>query len=180
MGAVLLLTGVFAGFPASAESLQGPAKDAPELEALSHWVGTWDVVSTTKPNEGQPKESHDKGDATAQWIHDGWFVRQSWTVEPSGGRPGFNGSAIMTYDVRKKVYRSWTFVSNGFTNEAEGAWDAKTRTMTWTTRDPESGLTRITTATFPEDGIEKWTIVGKDREGKVVFETTGKNTRRKK
>jgi hypothetical protein len=177
---IVLLATVFTRLAGSAEPPAGPAKDVPELAVLDHWTGTWDGTLTIKPNEGVPKGVQSKGFAKAEWIEGGRFLRQTWSVEPADGWPGLSGTTIMTYDVRQKTYRSWNFLSNGFTSETKGTWSEKNRTMTWTGRDAESGATGETVATFAQEGVESWRIVEKDRDGKVVAETTGMNTRRKK
>ena len=51
--------------------------------------------------------------------------------------------------------------------------------MTWTSPAAESGHVTLTKASFSEDGTESWSIIDKDREGKVLSESMGKNTRRK-
>ena len=107
------------------------------------------------------------------------FLRQTWAVTPGAGFPPLSGSTIMTYDPRQRAYRSWSFISTGFALENRGTWDAKARTMTWTGQDAQSGQTMVTRATFAADGIETWSIVEKDKDGKVVSESTGRNTRRK-
>jgi hypothetical protein len=159
---------------------QGPARDVPELQVLNHWVGTWDVDMTIKPTADLANGMRVRGTATAEWALDGRFLQQTGTLGPSEGFPAMKVTTLMTYDPRKKVYRSWMFFSNGFASESEGTWDAKSSTLTSTSRDAETGTTTTIKATFPKDGTETWSIVVKDRDGKVVGETIGKNTRRKK
>ena len=89
-------------------------------------------------------------------------------------------TSMMTYDPDKKVYRTWSFFSSGHVSESEGRWDQKSRTMRSTGRNPVNGSTFIITATFPTDGVETWGIIEKDRDGKIVGETTGKSVPRKK
>jgi hypothetical protein len=179
---ILLFCAILAGTCAAAEPVatRGPSADVPELQPLNLWAGTWDSELTVKPNADLPKGGKAKGTATAEWIHDGRFLRQTWAMDSADGIPKMNGSTLMTYDTRKKTYRSWSFFSTGVASEAEGVWDAKARKMTWTSRDAESGQTTVTTATFGADGSETWSIVAKDRDGKVVNEVNGKNTRRAK
>jgi Protein of unknown function (DUF1579) len=174
----VLLTGMILISSACAEAPQGPAKDVPELQVLNHYVGKWDVAMTVKPGGDQPKVTR-KAVATTEWVLDGRFVQQTGTLEPSDGAPGLKLTTLMTYDPRKKVYRSWTFGSDGFTSDSEGTWDEKARTMMWTSRGGADGATTATKAAFAGDGTESWSIVTKDREGKVVHEMSGKNTRRK-
>jgi hypothetical protein len=119
------------------------------------------------------------GTATGEWIHGGRFLRQTWAIERGTGLPPMSGSTIMTYDPRQRAYRSWSFFSTGFTIESRGTWDAKSRTMSWTGQDAESGRSMVIRATFAPDGTETWGIVEKDKGGKVVSESSGRNTRRK-
>jgi hypothetical protein len=178
--ACILSIALFSSLVYSAEEPQGPSKDVPELQALNHWVGKWDSTLTTKPNADLPNGAKAKGHATGEWVHNGRFLRQTWAMEESEGIPKLSGSTMMTYDPRKRVYRSWSFFSNGYTSESQGVWDPKTHTMTWTGRDAESGRTTITKAAFSDEGTETWSIVEKDRDGKIISESTGKNTRHKK
>ena len=170
----------FASATAADAPHQGPSKDVPELQVLNHWVGKWDDDMTVKPNAGLPKGMRAKGVVTAEWVLNGRFVQQTATLEPGDSAPAMKVTTLMTYDPQKKVYRSWMFFSTGAVSESEGRWDEKSRTMTSTSRDAESGGTATIKATFAEDGTESWSILEKDRDGKVVSETTGKNTPRKK
>lgn len=159
----------------AADTPQGPAADVPELQVLDHWAGKWDVDMTVKPSG-----MRGKGTATGEWVLNGQFLRQTAALEEGGGLPASQLVTLMGYDRRQKVYRSWTFHSTGLVSFAEGTWDARTRTMTSTSRDADNGITTTIKATFPEDGVENWSFTSKDRDGKVVSEITGKNTRRKK
>jgi hypothetical protein len=152
----------------------GPSEKVPELKALDHYAGSWDVEITSK---GQP---FTKGKATANWILDGRFLQQTGELQAEDGSSVVKITTLMTYDPAKKVYRSWTFLSDGNAGESNGNWDAKRRVMTSVGRKDESGGFSTTTADFSEAGIEKWRIVFKDGTGKVVGEMSGKNTRQKK
>jgi len=164
---------------ALADPPKGPAKDVPELRILQHWIGAWDVEMNTKPNADMPMGRRAKGTATAEWTLDGRFIQQSATSTPVDGSLVMHSKTLMTYDPRKKVYRSWMFFSNGYVSESEGKWDDASRTMTSSSRDAESGNTTTINANFAEEGVENWKIVVKDRDGKLIGETTGKNVRRK-
>jgi hypothetical protein len=164
----------------AADAPQGPAKDVPELQVLNHWIGQWDDDVTIKPNAGLPKGMRAKGAVTAEWVLDGRFVQQTSTLLPGDGAPGMKVTTLMTYDPRKRVYRSWMFFPTGAASESEGRWDEASRTMTSTSHDADSGGTATIKATFAADGTESWSFLERDRDGKVVGETTGKNTPRKK
>jgi hypothetical protein len=163
-----------------ADAPAGPAKDVPELQALSHWVGEWDTEMTVKANADLARGMSRKGTTTAEWVLNGRFLQQTWILKPDDGSPATQGTTFMTYDPRKKVYRSWMFNSTGSVSESEGTWDEKSRTMTSTIREAEAGTTTTIKATFAADGTENWSFTTRDRDGKVVRELAGRNTRRKK
>jgi hypothetical protein len=121
-----------------------------------------------------------KGTTTAEWVLNGRFLRQTWTLKLEDGSPATEGTTFMTYDPRKRVYRSWMFNSTGSASESEGTWDEKSRTMTSTMRNAEEGTTTTVKATFAAEGTETWSFTTRDRDGKVVRELAGKNTPRKK
>jgi hypothetical protein len=151
---------------------EGPAKDVPELEALSHYVGHWDVAITSK------SLPFSKGEATAEWILDGRFVQQTGSLTSVDGKSPLKITTLMTYDPKEKTYRMWSFLSNGTMIEAAGQWDAQKRTMTSIHRGGTS--TTTTTANFAKTGTEEWKIVTTNEKNEVVGEFSGINTRRKK
>ena len=150
---------------------EGPAKDIPELQALSNYVGIWDVTITSK------NSPFAKGEATTKWILDGRFVQQSGVLTSSDGATVIKVTTLMTYDQEQKAYRVWSFLSNGATTESSGKWDAKNRTMTSVGRG--NGTTTTTTAKFAENGSEEWSIDTKNQNNEEVARISGTNIRRK-
>src|SRR5262249_3394473 len=122
-------------------------EDAPELQMLNRWVGEWDTEMTIKPNDDVPKGARIKGVATRAWVPNGRCIQQSGTQEPGDGIPRMKTTTLMTYDRGAKVYRIWFFLSTGFVNEADGTWDEKSRTLTSTGHDNQSGTTTTTKGT---------------------------------
>ncbi len=149
----------------------GPAKDVPELQALSNYLGTWDVAITSQDSPFA------KGESTSKWILDGKFVQQTGSVTSADGATVLKITTLMTYDQRKKAYRMWSFLSNGTATESSGKWDEKDQTMTSVRRG--DGTTTTTTAKFAEGRIENWTIVTTNQNNEVVGTFSGTNTRRK-
>jgi Protein of unknown function (DUF1579) len=166
------LVALLAGLPLAVAA--DPADKIPELKALAHYVGEWDTVISSKD---VPLV---KGTSTAKWALDGRFVQQEWTVQDKDGTTVMKGTMLATYDTDKKVYRLWTFMSDGSASEGTGTWDAKAKVLTSATAKDKDGMTTKTTADFSVDGVETWAISTTDGTGKVVFEMTGKSTRRKK
>jgi hypothetical protein len=168
---VLLLIAVTACQTADVWADDGPAKDVPELQALSSYVGTWDVSITSKDSPFTKSES------TATWVLDGRFVQQNGVLKSGDGATTLRVTTLMTYDPKLKTYRMWSFLSNGSTSEASGKWDAKNRTMTSTSS--QDGTTTTTTAKFTGNGIEEWMFVTTNQNNEVVGKFGGTNTRRK-
>jgi hypothetical protein len=160
VSAVLLAARSFADTPAA------------EVQALKNYVGKWDCTIAGNTTG--------KGSATTQWVMDGNFVQQDWTLDPDPGlRPKLRGLNLMTYDAAKHTYRAWQFLPNGTATEAVGVWNAETQTFTWTARDANTGSTTVTKASFAKEGVESWSIVTKNRDGQDIMTVSGTNTRKK-
>lgn len=168
---VALLIAVNAFLTAHVLAGDGWAKNVPELQALSNYIGTWDVSITSKDSP------FTKGESTAAWILDGRFVQQTGILKSADDATTVTVTTLMTYDPKLKTYRMWSFVSNGSTSEASGKWDAKNRTMTSTSS--EDCTTTTTTAKFTESGLEEWEFVTRNKSNEVIGRFGGKNTRRK-
>lgn len=169
---VLLLIAATAFQTTAVSAEDAPAKDIPELQALSNYVGTWDVAITTKDS------GFTKGESSTAWVLDGRFVQQTGVLKSADGANVIKVTTLMTYDTEQKAYRMWSFLSNGTTIEASGNWDEKTRTMTSTSK--QNGTTTTTTAKFGENGVEEWMFVTTNQNNEVVGRLGGTNTRRKK
>lgn len=149
----------------------GPSPDVPELRALQHYIGTWDVATTD--------QLYTKGESSAKWILGGRFVEQSGFMVSQEGSNRIEVLTLFTFDTGKKTYRSWTFLSDGSTSQAEMTWNAAAKTMTSRSRPGANGVRSTVTADFSEGGKERWLFVFTDRDGKAVGEMKGVNTRRK-
>lgn len=158
----------------------GPSPEVPELANFSAFVGQWDCQYELKPVPGISEGGVRKGTASGEWILEGRFLRQEWTVEAKGAEPSMSGSTLMTYDPMKQSYRIWGFNSTSAgSTTGEGTFDVTTKTLNWTSRD-ENGVTTTTKSSFDQDGAENWSIVVKGGDGQVYADLTGKNTRRAK
>lgn len=147
----------------------GPAKDVPELQVLQNYHGTWDVSMT---------DSSSKTESTARWILGGRFLEQAGAIRSADG-PDIWVTTLFTFDTEAQKYRSWTFVSNGSTNQAEMTWDANAKTMTSVTQPDANGVRAKVTADFSTAGKERWKFLYTDRDGQQVGEMSGVNTLRK-
>jgi hypothetical protein len=143
----------------AAQVPQGPAKEVPELQILSCYAGTWK--------------------ATSKWILDGRFLEQTGILQASAGGNPIKITTLMTYDADKKIFRTWTFVSDGQATESEGKWDPATQTMTSVDLPGVKHQVVTTTVNFSEAGIQKWKMVIADQSGKILSQMVGKNVRQR-
>lgn len=154
-----------------------PPSDVPELAVLGSWVGEWTTEMSLIPSDPAQPSRELKGSASATWMVDGRFVRQEWRIHAAEGISAVSGTTIMGYDEPSKTYRSWWFFSDGNTMSMTGIWDAASRKMTWTGEGSDMATTTVEAA-FPEKSLEKWSIVFRDRAGKVNMRSEGTNKRR--
>ncbi|MDB5391677.1 MAG: Planctomycetes uncharacterized domain protein [Planctomycetaceae bacterium] len=160
----------------AADVPQGPSKDIPELQILNCYAGTWEVIAA---NQNAPNTPILKGKATSKWVLDGRFLEQTAALQAPDGSNSIKVTTLLTYDVEKKTYRSWNFVSNGHATESVGKWDAATQTMTSVSIPNAKGHIMTTTGNFDEAGIEKWKMSVVDQSGKIVRQIVGKNSRQR-
>lgn len=146
----------------------------PELKVLERYVGSWDVEVTS------PDAPLTKGHSSTTWVLGGRFLQGTGELRSQDGSTVVKVTTLMTFDTVRKVYRSWTFMSDGSSFESEGTWQEPTRELNSSSRQdsPSGGFT--SKSVFAEDGVENWSMEFKDDKGKVVSQMTGKNTRRKK
>lgn len=71
----LFLVFVAASQPIHVRAVDGPAKDIPEMQVLSNYIGTWDVAITSKDSP------FTKGESSTSWVLDGRFAAADWRVE---------------------------------------------------------------------------------------------------
>ncbi len=132
---VLLLIAVTVCQNVDVWAADGPAKDVPELQVLSNYVGTWDVAITSKDSpftKGDPREM----------VLDGRFVEQTGELKSADGSNVIKITTLMTYDPNGRCIgcgRSFRMDQRARLRKM----DEKTRTMTSTSR--QDGTTTTTT-----------------------------------
>jgi hypothetical protein len=144
--------------------------DSPEQKVLDKWLGTWRTTYTIPQTAWNPEERTLSADLVTSRVVGGRF-----TQEKSEHSDGSSGSLIATYDGRQRTYRSWWFSSQGYTSESTGTWDAKTSTMTWTSK--QDGNESTTTFRFVDEDHAEWDLVIKAPGGQTVFLINGKSLR---
>jgi hypothetical protein len=170
VGGLICLTLVFAS---SHKAFSQPPAKPPELKGLDRYIGKWKFEIIHKPAAWTPKEVRVTGTSTNEWVLDGWF--QHHKVKDDQGNEGID---IMTYDPRKRAYRSWHYSSLGYATEMTGTWDEKTKTFT-VKGDFGDGITAIATMRFLDNDNRESTLIAKDATGKIYLDSRGKLTREK-
>ena len=86
---------------------------------------------------------------------------------------------LMTYDPQQKEYRQWYYAKDTPVAQVyRGQWDEETQTFTFrgTLAD---GVRSTSQQRFVDKDTFKWSLVAKDRAGKVVLDMEGKCVRKK-
>ena len=148
----LLLVPCFAGIT--------PAADAPapaaELRLLEDMIGTWDEVMTVKPVEPWAKAETRASVTKRAWSLGGKLMRSDGAWQS----PTTEFLYLISYDAPAGVYRCWYFDSADAMQKdpMAGTWDAKSRTLTWTSTDAADNQT-----------VAKHKIIDKDRHSVPDF-----------
>jgi hypothetical protein len=139
-------------------------------------VGTWDEVMTNKETEWTPKAEKSTAVTRRTWALGGKAIRGEGAWQPAGNE----FLHVLGYDPEAKVYRSWYFDAAGSMprTHTTGTWDAKSRTMNWSSADDAGNKVTGTHKIIDRDHTE-WTMVVTSPAGKVLLDLTGKCTRRK-
>ncbi len=151
---------------------EGPAKP-PELKVLERFVGTWDAESVSKPAVWTPKEVRAKYVEVRELILDGWFVESKGRA---ADEKGDSTIWMMTYDLARREYREWLFVTGGFSIQWSGQWDEATKTFSFT-GDAGNGVTSKGTTHFIDKDHIEFSILATDSDGKVYQDMKGNMTR---
>jgi hypothetical protein len=146
----------------------GPA--APEeLQVLAPLIGQWQAEATIKPSLRVKEGFTSKGESSAQWIHNGHFLRAEGYGISQHGR--FEWTVIITYDRGTKQFRQFGFNSLGIVGEAVGEWDDQTRTMTWKGVHMPAGWTALSKVTIEKDQLVQTMLVKNERD-EIVNDVT--------
>ena len=143
------------------------------LGVLTKFLGTWKTRTVSKPTATRSKEIRTSGVATCARMLGGHFIR----FEGRSAPPGDEDLQIMTYDRETGIYHQWFFDSDGTHHHRTGTWNEKTRTLLW--KGETNGVRFVIDDKFPDDDTLVYTIIGKDKTGRVVLYIEGKVIRKK-
>lgn len=154
-------------------SLQATAADSPppQMEILQAMIGNWEDEVVSRPAEWTPNETRIKTSSRATAILNGQVVQNS--VYDADGQ--MSGIQLFKYDPERQAYRQWYFDSRGAFVEATGQRDAVSKTLTLTSE--AHGITGVTTLRCVGQNTMPWSVISKDKSGKIYLSMEGKATR---
>ena len=97
-------------------------KLTPELE---RYLGNWNSASVLKARGGN--ETKTSGHDEVEKTYGDTFL----LVKTHSGANGGDTFELATFDPDKKMYRLWTYTSQGAVIEWTGQWDDAAKTLTW-------------------------------------------------
>ena len=170
---VIALSVVAAAITAPATAQDEPTR-SPELQVLDQFVGTWDLHVTHKPAQGDANT--EKTSEIRKWSIGGEFVHFENPKTENPDAPEFH--MLLTYDARTKSYPG-ILTTGPNRSLVDGVWDGKSKTMTFTGTFSGGGTFDFKNQ-FLDNGNIKASGVIKDASGKIVFERSDMQVRRKK
>lgn len=150
-------------------------KRSAELQVLDRFVGTWDLVVTAKPRDGQA--TTDKTFETRRWSLGDKFVLFENPQSEKPDAPHFH--MLVTYDPVKRTYPGVMMVGAS-RSLVTGTWDQENNTMTFNGNSPEDGITYVVKIRFIDKDHCESTGTLKNTKGEIFLELTQKQTRRSK
>jgi hypothetical protein len=150
---------------------------SPEMQILARRIGAWNTKTTIKPGKWLPDGAASEGVETVEWMLNDLFI-QGKTKNADGAESLW----LMTYDEQDGIFRSWYFDSYGNHPRVQstGKWDEKKQQLTFESPPDSTGVRSISTVRFTdEDRVDSsWAL--RDRDGSIVMEGEGTNSRRKR
>ncbi len=146
-----------------------------EMQVLDRFVGTWDLIVTAKPRDGEVTTG--KTSETRRWSLGNQYVLFENPHAEKPDDPHFH--MLVTYDPAKRNYPGVMMVgaSRSFVT---GTWDQENSTMIFNGNSPEDGISYIVSIRFIDKDHCESTGALKDANGEVFLELTQKQTRRGK
>ena len=156
-----------------ADDAKPDAELSAELKVLDRLAGTWDVTALSKKAEWTPEDMTIKSKVTRSWV-----LNRTFLQDISSSDDGTESIALITYDAKRKEYRSWWFSSPGYTSKSTGQWDAASQTLRTTSTLPD-GQTSAGSVQFTDNDHHVWKVLITDAGGKVYFDCEWKCVRAK-
>lgn len=153
----------------------GAPQRAPELDRLEHYLGEWEVTQTVRITE-QP-EVVDVGTLTVEWMLEKQFMR--FYIKSNDEKKALSCLQIIGFDPLKRVYRLWSYGSDGVTYDADGEWNAQTKRWEWKGK-LSNGLDMTNVDGFIDENSFEFVTKVFDPAGKLLAECVGSGKRKKK
>lgn len=152
-----------------------PMAKSAELQVLDRYIGTWEETTEFKPALITPERAILTTTTTRRWILNGQMIENKGAWMP--GDTEF--LHLMTYDSNRKEYHQWYYDKNNLTPQlSQGKWDAATQTFTFMGTIGED-IQSTSQQHFLNKDTFTWTMMAKNKAGKVVLDMEGKCVRKK-
>ena len=150
-------------------------KRSVELQVLDRFVGTWDLVVTGKPRDGQAATA--RTSETRRWSLGEKYVLFENPHTENPDDPHFH--LLVTYDPATKTYPAVMMIGAS-RSLVTGTWDQENNTMTFNGNSPEDGITFVVKNRFIDKDHCESTGTLKNAKGEIFLELNQKQTRRAK
>ena len=143
----------------------------PAYSVLDRFLGTWDAQVEVESADG--KKSMQSLRNTFAWDLNGRFLKDEG--KNSEGSATFLG--LWSYNAQAKRYHSWYFQGpGGEVSQMTYAWDEKNQTLTGA-GEPGGGMTVEAVDRFIDKDHYDWSIVVKDKDGRMLNRMKAHSTR---
>ncbi len=141
---------------------------SPELQALNHFVGTWDMKVTVTPATGEATTSDTL--TIRRWSHDGQYLVME-------DLPGEGMLLPLTYDPASGTYPGVMMLGPSRIL-VTGSWNEETKTMHWSMKNVDQKTTFMGSHRFVRDDYAEASGTVTNADGQVVVKLSWKQTRR--
>jgi hypothetical protein len=148
---------------------------AAELDRLASYIGEWDLTQTVRWKD-QPEVVYE-GVLIVEWLLDKQFMR--FYLNSKDEKNPLSSLQIVGFDAVKRVYRLWSYGSDGVTYDANGEWKAQRKRWEWNGK-VSNGLDMTNVDGFIDDDTFEFVTEVFDSAGNRLAECIGRGKRKKK
>lgn len=148
---------------------EGPATSPAELKSLDRLVGRWSDEAVMKVAVWTPEQVRFKSDSEKFWTLGGKCVVQQ----------SKDALFLTTFSAVEKAVKMWHFNAAGYVHEWTGNWDDENALTLKSDLDGNPTVTSTLQQKFVGNDTTTWTVIAKDKAGKVYHHLQGTSKRRK-
>jgi uncharacterized protein (TIGR03067 family) len=162
--------------PAKINEDEAPAPVPKEMAVLHNFVGEWQTGEWQSDGVvNLPVRAPVKSRQAAAKVLGGRFVAVQESEMPAGNET----YKLMTYDVSKKLFRVWIFISSGEISEYEGVWNPATPRLSWSRIAPD-GIAHSITIDWRGPDQYRQSIAVRNAAGALAADWRSTTTRQSK